>query len=103
MVPLLPAENILDLAGNQAPYDILTTTFGDSHRFSSKVLRCARGECGLGEIDQARRLAEAFANGIATLRVLPRDLNRPKLDEMETLVERIKEGEQKTIQVPTVF
>ena len=65
MVPLLPAENILDLAGNQAPYDILTTTFGDSHRFSSKVLRYAQGECELGEIDHARRLVETFAKGIA--------------------------------------
>lgn len=63
----LPLEDISGWAaeGNQAEYDILTITFGDSHRITSKVMRCARAECEAGEIDLARGLLEAFVKAVA--------------------------------------
>lgn len=114
VIPLLRLDEIMGWSqeGNQAPYNILTITFGTRIRRAGDALKCALQECTTEEIEHARELLEAFVKAVAASlkendvfeNFTESELNsasNASLMRWKQLVERIKGGLQATVEVPT--
>jgi len=114
VIPLLPLKQVMDWAmeGHQEPYDILTLTFGPRSRRAAKILETAPQECSDNEVEEARQLLETFVKGVAGSLVendvfesfRKTELNNTSnlsLIRWKELVQRIKDGSQEMIKVPS--
>ena len=114
VIPLLPLEQVMDWAmeGHQEPYDILTLTFGPRSRRAAKILETAPQECSDNEVEEARQLLETFVKGVTGSLVendvfesfRKTELNNTSnlsLIRWKELVQRIKDGSQEMIKVPS--